>query len=332
MSRQSCGLFKTCVAALFLIILAGAIENRPRATGITRATKSLLNKEWEFDSKSITDVRFKLARFDRFVPVIGTQQRKASSVPPLPFLEKRQQMFNLGIYPGVEYRIKSIMHRNESIEATSGLDSDEDVLLEIRPAYKLIKELERDWPVTIPLKQIPWCLSRGSYNVITIAGSVSLATSFLLASFVASCSLTLSVVNTRSMVPAIMPRDVMLVEKVSPWVARLLHQPAAQKEDIIFFSAPPRMTAYIQANNLPKIRQGSLLVKRVDAVLGGETSSSLSKNSAAPRTKRSYRMLGDNPSVSLDSRTWGPLDEKDIVGRPLLRVLPLDRFGPLQGR
>ena len=38
---------------------------------------------------------------------------------------------------------------------------------------------------------------------------------------------------------------------------------------------------------------------------------------------------GDNPEVSLDSRQWGCLDPAYVVGRPLLRVLPLSRIGPV---
>lgn len=311
--------------------------------GVPRSTKDLLNKEWEF--ASIKDIRFKLAVFDRFVPVIGSQRRKTSRADQLPFLEKRQQMFDLGLYPGVEYRVKAILLGNETLDSLTDLESDEGVLLEVRPAYKLIPQLERDWPVLVPLEQIPWCLSRGAYNVVTVAGSVSLATTFLLLSFLASLSLTLSVVNTRSMEPAIMPRDVMLVEKVSPTIARLFGRPAAAEGDIIFFNAPARMTRYIEDNRLPKIRSGSLLVKRVDSLSttvpagvpvagqaagGGESAAKGGVAPAKPQGPRRYRVLGDNPAVSLDSRTWGTLDEADIVGRPLLRVLPLGRFGPLR--
>ena len=326
------------------------MEPRPRAMGSPRSTKDLLNKEWEF--ASIKDIRFKLSVFDRFVPVIGSQQRKFSRAAPLPFLQKRQQLFDLGLYPGVEYRVKAIVLGNATLDSLAGLESDEGVMLEVRPAYNLIPQLERDWPVLVPLEQIPWCLSRGAYNVVTVAGSVSLATSFLFLSFLASLSFTLSVVNTRSMEPAIMPKDVMLVEKVSPTVARLLGRPAAAEGDIVFFNAPPRMTKYIQANKLPKIGAGSLLVKRVDSIsMAGpaavpgrgqsdagagagagavaEAGAGAGKATAMPGARRQYRVLGDNPAVSLDSRTWGPLDEADVVGRPLLRVLPLGRFGLL---
>jgi len=39
-----------------------------------------------------------------------------------------------------------------------------------------------------------------------------------------------------------------------------------------------------------------------------------------------YYVLGDNRSVSLDSRAFGPLEKEYLVGRAWLRVWPFDRF------
>ncbi len=40
-------------------------------------------------------------------------------------------------------------------------------------------------------------------------------------------------------------------------------------------------------------------------------------------------MLGDNSADSFDSRYWGFVDEKAVIGVPYLRVWPLYRFGPM---
>ncbi len=44
-----------------------------------------------------------------------------------------------------------------------------------------------------------------------------------------------------------------------------------------------------------------------------------------------YYVLGDNRPKSYDSRLWGPLEGKDIIGRPVLRLFPFGAIGIFPG-
>ena len=54
-----------------------------------------------------------------------------------------------------------------------------------------------------------------------------------------------------------------------------------------------------------------------------------SENDEARLEAGEYYVLGDHRSVSRDSRSFGPIDEGQIIGRAVLRFWPLSKFGLL---
>lgn len=45
-----------------------------------------------------------------------------------------------------------------------------------------------------------------------------------------------------------------------------------------------------------------------------------------------YYVLGDNRAESFDSRFWGPLQKKYIIGKPIIRLFPLTKIDVLPGK
>lgn len=257
------------------------------------------------------------------------------------FREARNEMFAAGLYPGVDYRIEARK------ETASG------VQLQLRPIYPLIAKLEREWPVVVPPALAPSWLSPGGYNVLVAGFALVLASGGLLAGLLLASTLTLSVVPSTSMVPTVLPGDVLLVEKVSPRFGV-----APSSGDLVYFRPPARLQAIAAERGDGSAAASALrplYLKRVAATAGervsvgarGETRVDGAPVNAAvgldgplaalvqPLDEvrlpaRSFFVLGDNSAGSVDSRCWGVLTQDELVGRPLMRVFPPSRLGAIE--
>ena len=302
---------------------------RPVAMGdiaIDDPVKVAFRKEWETSLKSIKDCRLQIRKHEKIVPVVGRLVKTSSSLPASSFLSTRARLFQLGVYPGVEYRVVDIF---TSTSTSDDMDTDTDtesissvqeavekkskaVVLRLRPAYPLIPELERQWPIDISLSDIPVVYTRGMYNTVTVVASAFTALSLFVSAFLVSQAVTLSIVNSRSMEPTIFARDVVLVEKVSPALKKAFGQSPANVGDIVFFTQPLAFSNEIALRkDAAPVGKNVLLVKRVFSITGGND----------------IDVRGDNPQHSFDSRDWGNLPSDNVIGIALFRLYPFSRFG-----
>lgn len=130
-------------------------------------------------------------------------------VPLCGDLEKRQQLVGRGVYPGVEYLICDFVHEQSDDDNS---EHAKDRIASIRPAYPLRAHLERsDWPITVPLSDVPLWLSKTTYEAGTALGTLMLAGTYLVMAAIAATMVRIAVIPSESMIPALMPGDVSVV-------------------------------------------------------------------------------------------------------------------------
>mmetsp|Transcript_27914 Transcript_27914/g.43337 ORF Transcript_27914/g.43337 Transcript_27914/m.43337 type:complete len:607 (-) Transcript_27914:319-2139(-) len=273
-------------------------------------------------------------------------------VPVIKSLSQRARMFEIGSYPGVEYRIMRIIDPDTGEDLFGSVPGAE---YEIKPIYPLVKQLERQWPARVNEKELPTLLTAGMYNFISAVGSLATAITGLMTAYVISLAMSLYFIPSKSMEPNLKVGDVLLVEKVS---SKLSGASLLKKGDVVLFPAPSRLQDVIVSSGGKRINDRDLFVKRIAATAGDvvqvEASGSVQINGdVAPGDRqmcdaeplrliekyiesgetvvdeKDLFVMGDCSDVSVDSRVWGTLNRKDVVGRPLLRVWPLERFGGL---
>jgi signal peptidase I len=282
-------------------------------------------------------------------------------VPVLKKLSERPAMMARGVYPGVEYRIlRMIQDGGDKNDGVDIFHHQPGATYELKPIYPLVRALERPWPITVRETDIPSLVSPNAYNTGSAVLSLVTAVIGLAAAFWLSTAVSFFYIPSRSMEPTLQIGDVLLVEKV--------HMGELHRRDIVLFRPPVALQDIVAANG-GRLNPRDLFVKRVAGLPGDsyrvtprlgtvrvndetvpnqlcsaengvakflpdDDASSSSSTSSSSGNKvvppDNVLVLGDCGNVSVDSRVWGPLPTSNLVGRPLVRIWPMDRMGPVR--
>jgi len=137
------------------------------------------------------------------------------------------------------------------------------------------------------------------------------------------------IVSGASMVPTLNPRDYLVIDRLSD------RSQKPERGDVIVFKYPLDPSTYFikRVIGLPgeqvRIEGGEV---RVASTTGEMTliesylSSGMNEESVILLAPDEYFMMGDNREASSDSRVWGPVKERYLLGRPVLRLFPFNRI------
>ena len=140
------------------------------------------------------------------------------------------------------------------------------------------------------------------------------------------------VISGNSMIPAFQPGDYLVVDELS------YRSAAPQRGDVIIFEYPldPELVFIKRIVGLPgegvHIRDGVVSIMGTNSTTTHILIEPYRATAVVQKEKfdvllhdDEYYVLGDNRDGSSDSRVWGPLTKKFIVGRVAMRMLPLSR-------
>ncbi|TSD02614.1 MAG: signal peptidase I [Parcubacteria group bacterium Athens0714_16] len=142
------------------------------------------------------------------------------------------------------------------------------------------------------------------------------------------------VVFGESMSPTFENGDYLIVDQIS------YRFNAPQRQQVIIFKYPNDTTKFFikriigLPNETVEIVGSEIFIKNTEHPGGfklDETYIANGGNNNMTKTlgNSEYFVVGDNRNASSDSRIWGPLDKKFIVGRTFLQLLPINRIGLL---
>ncbi|MCH7883234.1 signal peptidase I [Patescibacteria group bacterium] len=118
------------------------------------------------------------------------------------------------------------------------------------------------------------------------------------------------IVSGESMVPTFQSGDYLIVDE---FTYNFLRDP--QKGEVIVFRFPEQPSKFF--------------IKRIVGLPGEVV---MMDDRSWQLGEEEYFVVGDNRESSLDSRSWGPLPEGNIIGRALLRLWPPTAFAYMPGQ
>lgn len=275
------------------------------------------------------------------------------------FRTKRDKMFDAGLYPGVDYLIEEV--GSNSTVVVRPIYPLKKILERSWPVTVSISLAPR-W-----VSPAAYNVMAASFSIVLGASTLAFffALSFCVTlSFIPSASMSPSVepgdvllvekVSPRFKAP-LAKQDLVFFEpppalreigarrninnapagtqqEQSQRARELLQRLQGLQQSPLFI----KRIAAVPGDEVAVSRTGSVTINGLDVYAGQDLAVPDDDLAALLRSDRfvvppnSYVVLGDNAAVSIDSRCWGPLPANNIVGRPLLRVWPSSRLGPVK--
>ncbi len=141
-------------------------------------------------------------------------------------------------------------------------------------------------------------------------------------------------VSGASMVPTFNPREYLVIDR---WTYRT-EKP--ERGEVVVFKYPLDPSTFFikRVIGLPgetvRIEGGEVHVVsgEVEQILSEPyRSGAMKEDSSITLADDEYFMLGDSREASSDSRVWGPVKERYLVGRPIVRLFPFARVEIMPG-